>query len=197
MSDNYINHAEKYLGFWKDIDSDACAIFSGDWRGWSEERETRTRRALHEYGIARNCGTKPERDAGKNRFEPLFDVIDAVRNLDGFDDPIDAVAHVREELKDFYGRTLFVAASKILWFKFKSPIVICDSLTMNALGLRGNQRGYEKFYPLWRERFKEDEAVIAKACDEFAKTNPKHEDVISEPWFRERVLDVCLLDEGA
>ena len=64
MSD-YIKHAKTYLGFWKDIDSDACAIFSGDWRGWSEERETRTRRALHEYGIARNCGTKPERDAGK------------------------------------------------------------------------------------------------------------------------------------
>ena len=195
MTDNYIKHANTYLGFWEDIDSDACAVFSDAWSGWSLEREERARRALHEYDIARNFWKKFEK--GKRRFEPLFGVIDAVENLDGFADPVEAVAHVREGLKNFYSRSLFVAASKILWFKFKSPIVICDSLTMNALGLKGNRRNYEHFYPLWHKRFKDEKAAIAKACDEFAKVRPEHKNIISQPWFRERVFDVLLLDEGA
>ena len=196
MSDNYINHAEEYLGFWEEIDSDACAIFSGDWRGRAEERRKGASWALQKYGIARNCGKKHERDAGKERFEPLFEAIDAVENLKGFVDPVEAVAHVRDHLKDSYRRTLSVAASKILWFKFKSPIVICDSRAMNALGLKGNRRNYEHFYPLWRERFKSEKATIAKACDKFAEANPKHKSMISKPWFRERVFDTRLWEEG-
>ena len=181
MSDNYINHAEKYLGFWKSVDSRACEIFASPRCERSDESEKDVSRILQAHDISR-----------KRRFEPLFDVLDAVENLDGFSSPIEAVAHVREEL-GFYARPLSFAASNILWFKFKSPIVICDGRSMSALGLEGNQRGYDKFYPKWRERFAKEKAAISKACDELAKAHPKHKDTISESWFRERVFDTRLL----
>ena len=181
MSDNYINHAEKYLGFWKSVDSRACEIFASPRCERSDESEKDMSRILQAHDISR-----------KRRFEPLFDVLDAVENLDGFSSPVEAVAHVREELA-CDSKILSFAASNILWFKFKSPIVICDRRSMDAFDLPRNRRNYEHFYPEWRERFAKEEAAISKACDELAKAHPKHKDTISEPWFRERVFDTRLL----
>ena len=198
---NYYKYAEEYLKLWKKFDSDACDIFSDAEYGWSPEREDGARTALDKYDIARNFWKEFE----EKRFEPLFEVIDAVQNLDDFTDsngvinPVEAVVHVRRKLKNFYRRNVCVAASKILWFKFKSPIAICDRLTMTALGLKGNRRSYKNFYPLWKKRFEKDEAAISKACHELAEAHPKckHRGKISKLWFRERTLDMCLLEEGA
>ena len=178
MSDNYINHAEKYLGFWKSVDSRACEIFADSQCGRADEEISRI---LQAHDIPR-----------KKNFEPLFDVLDAVENLDGFSSPIEAVAHVREELA-CDSKILSFAASNILWFKFKSPIVICDRRSMDAFDLPRNRRNYEHFYPEWRERFAKEEAAISKACDELAKAHPKYKNTISESWFRERVFDTRLL----
>ena len=197
---NYMQYAEEYLTLWEDVDSDACAVFSSNWRGRPEEREKRVRRALHNYDIARNFGEKPEKKAGKKRFEPIFRVIDAVR-LDDFAGPVEAVEHVRKGIKGVYGvphsESFFVAASKILWFKFKSPIVICDSRAMEALGLKGKQRCYKTFHDEWHKKFKAEEAAISKACDALAKKHPGHKKLISERSFRERVFDRRLWVEGA
>ena len=204
--EDYIEYAKIYLDeLCIPIDLGACEIFSVAQHGWSKERKAGASFALQKYGIARNCGKKPEEKKEENRFAPLFRVIDEGPNLnDCIKDPVKAVADVREGIRDFYGKphskAFFVAASKILWFRFhQSSIVICDSLTMKALGLKGNRCNYENFYPLWDERFKEDEAAISEACDELTKARPKceHRDKISKLWFRKRVLDKCLMVEGA
>ena len=197
---NYDKYAKAYFKLWKDFDSDACVVFSSNWRGQLKDREKRALRALQKYCIARNF------KKGGTRLARFFDMIDAVRNLKRSTNPVDAVERVRKGIKNLYGvptsKRFFVHASKILWFKFggklDSPIAICDSRAMNWFEIEEKERCYATFYPLWLARFKKEEAAISKACEKLAQQcpDPAHKRIISKPWFRERVFDRRLWVEG-
>ena len=194
IKNKYARHAEKYLRWLGHADRDAFEIFAPSQRGWSEKRRKDLSWMLSTegYKVARTILTTPEKSKGKRRFEPIFDIVDKVSSVSNRSEAIEAVEHVRIELRKFYHRDLLVAASKILWFKFKSPIIICDNLATGALNLDRNRLDYKTFYNEWYKRFTEEEPQISKACAELVKKHQGSKGDISQLWFRERVFDFYL-----
>ena len=194
IENKYAQYARKYLGWLGHADRDAFEIFAPSQCGWSEKRRKDLSWMLSKegYKVARTILTGPEILKGKRRFEPIFDIVDKMSGIKNRSEAIKAVEYVRSELGNFYGRDLLVAASKILWFKFKSPIIICDNLATEALNLDRNHLSYEIFYNEWYKRFTVEEPQISKACAELAKKHTGSEEDISQLWFRERVFDFYL-----
>ena len=185
----YAECAERYLRLWKSTDSIACPIFANPQRELSEGLWKDVDRILCEYGIDCNF---PEK-----RYEKIFEVVDAVSESDlKRDGVVKTVDRVQNEFKRIYGEHLIVAASKTLWFKFQSPIVVIDSRAEGALKIEYQGPRYEIFFRAWQDKFKQEKGKISEACAELAQTHPNHNDKICLPWFAERVLDRYLWEKG-
>ena len=127
----------------------------------------------------------------------------------------DAKAHVSQlvaKLKPTYGRDLWSAASKILWMRFKRPIVIFDSITWEWMCVKGEcprGGGYDSFYDAWLRKFDENKVEIRAVCEELKElstatkffgsekpTQQEFEATVSSGWFAERVFDHALLNDS-
>ena len=196
MTNKYDKYAEEYLSQWKVLDADACDILTNPSGESLEKRAKKLDGVLWDYGINDNFeGKQTPRE--KRDFKPILEIVDAVSESDlKRDGAVKTVERVYQKFFECYGRRTLVATSKILWFKFQSPIVIRDSRAMKALGLKEKQCSYDIFYSEWHKKFKAEEAAISKACDELAKKHPEYKKIISERSFRERVFDICLWNEG-
>ena len=190
-------YAEGYFtNLWQPTDSEACEIFTNPKNESLEKRAKRVKPifAPSKYRIDDNF--EPKTPESKRDFKPVLEIVDAVQKseLDS-DGAVQTVERVIKEFHGRYGRTLLVAASKTLWFKFKSPIVIIDKRVKKSLGLEGNGC-YEDLFRKWHEDFKEQKQEISCACARLSQKHPGNEDVILAPWFEERVFDICLWEEG-
>jgi hypothetical protein len=99
------------------------------------------------------------------------------------------------------------AASKFLWMRFRSPIIIYDSVVSRWLHEKCAKKydGYYAYYENWLCKYHEHEGQIRNACAELRsikkftladqEPNEKIAEWTSSRWFTERVFDHFMLND--
>lgn len=183
-----------YFCAWNRQDSGYCKFFDPFSSSWCQEWADSIAPAMSDYAIAR--GFRNEYENGK-RYKPLFCIVNKIKKVDC---AVDAVNYCASELEKKYKRKQLSAASKLLWFKFKSPIIIYDNLALKGLnkrlahrGVKVREQNYAEYYKEWRTEYGKVEGAILKICKQHLD---KIDSVASEGWFRERVFDRYLWEKG-
>ena len=194
-------HSLSYLNDWIQFDEEyISSIRSSE---FSQRVESLNRIAIA-YRVARTLPKKHEQN------ERLFE---ATKYLDSIDNiinecPIETVEEYTRRLKNKYKVNAQSAASKFLWMKFKSPIIIYDSQAVNWLRKRGfkNNSSYKDFYTNWTTAFEEYQIEIENVCCNLQSVldyciDPKiNTDKINSAtkskWFQERIFDKILWSQG-
>ena len=107
-----------------------------------------------------------------------------------------------------HGKEKVSAASKFLWIRCQSPVVIRDTNAFEYLieGCGGKLPDYAAYWKEWRKQFAKQKARIRSACAELvhvkefslAKDMSKAEleSIVGKRWFNERVFDKFLWWNG-
>lgn len=191
--------ALQFLNQWLEKEAEYCQFLA------SEKTECRLKGlkdASGHFRIARNLPTKFEENGP--RFEAVLKALDAVDNVTP-DDVVDIVVKSMAFISEAYGkRNVLSATTKFLWLKIKSPIRIYDSQARKALGT--NENDYKKFNQAFVARYDAVESQITLACSNLINVRPYTvqpditeealNDLVTTTWFRERVLDMYLWNEG-
>lgn len=190
--------ALQYLNDWC---SDEHALVSGlhldEARG---DRLACLRRAATYYKVARNF---PLRD--EDRLSGALAALDAIgpsitdANVDS------AVGDLAAKFQSTYGTLAISAASKFLWLRYKSPVIIFDGRAVRCLQKRDRTcdlSEYPAYRELWRRRFAERASTIRSACARLLQVKtfslayemPEVQFVklVESTWFHERVFDTYL-----
>jgi hypothetical protein len=102
---------------------------------------------------------------------------------------------------------LLSAASKFLWMRFKSPVVMYDRYAWQWVKRTGKLAGaasYSEYLRVWRENYNSSRELISKACSEIvpfkkftlaeAMTENELRNLVGEDWFHERVFDDAIIE---
>jgi hypothetical protein len=157
------------------------------------------------YDIIRNF----KLEEGTPRLLPAWSALKGIEAPASGEDAKERVTELVANLRDAYKRDLWSAASKFLWMRFQSPIVIYDSITWRWMCDNGGcprGGGYDGFYDAWQRKFDENKAEIRAACEElkelstatkfFGSDKPSQQQFeadVSSGWFAERVFDHAIL----
>lgn len=158
------------------------------------------------YSVIRNF--RVESEHGDARLSPVWNALREIEEPVSDEDGKDCVEKLVVALKRIYGRELVSAASKFLWMRFGSPIIIYDSLTWNWMCKKGvcpSNGTYDDFYDAWRKSFQGHQREIGAACEELLGarkffcpgdvTNEEFEQAVSSRWFAERVFDHAIVND--
>jgi len=170
----------------------------------------------HQYGVDRNF--KKENDVPR-----LGRVWDALQSIprpedENYDEAKQSVAELAERLEAAYGQNAWSAASKFLWIRFRSPIIIYDMKTWGWLKREGKlgsfrdwKSAYYGFCDVWRTEYQKREGEIRVACEGLLDVreylppvgviggklvgipDAELEAIVLSGWFRERVFDDYML----
>jgi hypothetical protein len=206
--ENFKSFALLYLNDWYEKDRSFVIELS------SMTKEVRLRN-LHEaaqyYGVKRNFG-----GVKKKGLDAAFTLLeDAAQTVILQSQSI--VATVSQLAKDFEsaypkkkGKEKVSAASKFLWLRCQSPVVIRDNNAFAFLKAAScgtlPEGDYRAYWREWRKQFWKREARIRSACTqligvkEFSlahdMTNEELALVVEKRWFHERVFDKFLWWNG-
>ena len=205
MIEAYFNSAYTYLDQWIYMDRElrnSLGFREGDVPNEDSARSALVRAATY-YGVSRNF--KTERNSPR-----LGEAWTALKQIGKPNSPEEAVKAVKElmgALQKHYQKELCSAASKFLWLRFGSPIIIYDTIAWNWMCNAGGclkNDGYDQFCKGWNKEFENRRAEIAKACAglpsirKFLRPNDVSDsellEVISSEWFTERVFDHFMLN---
>jgi len=156
------------------------------------------------FRVARNLPTIYETEYNLQRYEPVLYVLNEVGPLTA-DNVTDIVNDARQRISFAYGkRNVLSLTTKFLWLKFQSPVRIYDRQVRIALGTR--EGNYLAFNDAFTSRYAEHKDEIETACGNLSDVisysiRPNMEQAVLEglvalPWFRERVLDIYLWNQG-
>jgi hypothetical protein len=118
----------------------------------------------------------------------------------------ETVKSLAAKFQEEYGKNAVSAASKFLWLRFKSPVVIFDSRAIAWLCTHNyevpHNAGYEVYCEKWLLAFNDHEEKIRESCSGLIEVKKysmaaeeSDEDVealVSQRWFMERVFDKYL-----
>lgn len=166
-----------------------------------DERVQTLRQAATFYRIARNFKAFSREDIRKKVLRALDSVSERKFDIDG------AVHKLASDLEKVCGKQLISAASKLLWFRCRSPVVILDRLAL--LGLRSRTGAkhmrsvdYHAYREEWRRQFKLDQERVRAATDAlmqvtdfslaYGESRERLASCVTAPWFQERVFDQFL-----
>lgn len=175
----------------------------------SPDRATRLQAlfsAAKHFKVARNLPVLHEK--GKERYASVLDLLDKT-------DPreiskrsyVERLEELRNAIsRDYGGRGVLSFVSKIMWVKYKSPIIIYDKQARQAL--ESESGNYAEYCELWLAHYAAQEDAITKACaklpkmrkyciDPISADESFIENVASTDWFRHRVFDIFLWHLGA
>jgi hypothetical protein len=168
------------------------------------EQRAAVGRAVTALGVVRSLKRGPEEAAGTPRFEPVRECLYAVVRRPSGSDFVAVTDAIARAIAARYGGSSFLSlASKLLWIRFRHPIVIYDSLVRKELGTRAGD--YAAYVDAWQRRYAVLEPQIVRVCERLAtdtarsaRTSPaRRRHVAEEEWFRRRVLDIHLWLIGA
>jgi hypothetical protein len=212
MVNEYSHSAFTYACDWLWYDRPAISVLSCDRPEPPKEKacEALSRFATG-YKVSRNFKIIDE--------DPrLAHAWSAMQKIQRPKDEEEARVRVRELvdlLSGFYGNEPWSAASKFLWIRFQSPIIIYDSLSWKWMNAPGRQKckSFEDFCDAWRHEFLNRREKIREACEgllevrsylpptsnsegEFAAIpEAEFEVAVRSEWFMERVFDHFMLNE--
>jgi len=149
-----------YLNQWQSSEKEIHRMISSESKN---ERLMGINSGASYFRVARTIPTMPEKKNKKERYEPVLEVIDKY-DAAGFtkDNLSKFVERVQRELNSFYKKNMLSATSKMLWLKFRSPIIILDSQAKKALNVKKNE--YSKFVKEWDKEYNKYEREITDAC---------------------------------
>jgi hypothetical protein len=200
MMDNFKFFALHYLNDWYGYDR----RFVEGLRP-SKDRAARLvciREAVKYYTIARNFKARP----GEEKLASALAALDnASREVTQAN--VDAtVCALAETFQGLYGKYLISAASKLLWLRHQSPVIIYDSRALACLNVRCSKAlvgcTYAVYRREWLRQFHNRESEIRAASKELARVKDfsiapamtHHElmQLVSNEWFHHRVFDKFL-----
>lgn len=191
-------YALQYLLMWQQIDR---PIHDSMQKGISHEN---VRMVLSKYRVARSF-----KDVAK--IEKSGAILTALNEMSDMESelPAERVKILVSKLSVPFGRNNLSAATKLLWFRYRHPFVILDSLavaTLKQLNPKFNPLEYSEFEAVWRDEYNKCKDKIASAVARLPELQPffskwhdsptSIESTVCEPWFSERVFDVYLWETG-
>lgn len=189
-------------------------MYLNDWYWWDKPFSERiggfdrddSLQAFHEaakyYKVTRNFSDLED----EKRLAAAHDLVLAVPDPIIEENVCETVQILAAKFQEKYGKNAVSAASKFLWLRFKSPVVIFDSraiawLRTNKYKVKYNA-GYDVYYEKWLLAFSDHEEQIKKSCSGLIKVKKysmaaEESDeyivaLVSQRWFRERVFDKYL-----
>ena len=206
---NYLYAARTYVDEWIACDRQSRKVlgFREGYAPASDEAYEQLVEVATRYSVIRNF--RVESEHGDARLSPVWKALQEIEAPVSDQDAKDCVEKLVVALKGIYGRELVSAASKFLWMRFGSPIIIYDSLTWNWMCKQGCSTigNYDDFYEAWRKNFEDEQREIGAACEELLSvrkffcpsevTNEEFEQAVSSRWFAERVFDHAIVNESS
>jgi hypothetical protein len=197
--------AVEYAGFWFKSECACAEALSSDDHA---VRLQALQRAAGYFRIARNMPKAYDVGRGRQRLEPVLDLLDAWRLQ-----PVSTITlpqvvrSLRQEIGAAYGgRDLLSAATKFLWLLHRDTVIIFDSQVRDALG--SPYGDYDGFLDRWRAGYAGLSDAIRAACTSLPATTVSRfcgravsQDAVAaiatKEWFLQRVYDICLWRRGA
>lgn len=161
-------------------------------------------RGASRFGFWHELDPKYDEGVGLPSFQSALDVIDGLTPNEFTEDATKSINKISIQLSLRYGnRNVVSATSKLLWMKFRSPIVIYDKDAALALGTRL----LWEYYDQWHARFAVYEQGVIAAChslqdvieyvyDPVVATSKYIADLSGSGWFRSRVFGTYLTNIG-
>lgn len=118
------------------------------------------------------------------------------------------VQDLAERFKEQFGSTNLSAASKLLWLRKKSPVLIFDKWAKSALESFEQRKidCYADYSEVWNHNYSLHKDKIKDATIDFVnvrqysalwnKSTSECKDIVTSEWFLERVFDMYLLSHG-
>ncbi len=162
------------------------------------------RRGAPRFAYSRELDAKYDVDCGLARFEPALNVIDDLKIETFRTNTHDSVLDVSRQLSTKYGNNnVFAATTKLLWLKFRHPIIIYDERAADSLGVKLTT----KYYDQWQARFEYHRPSVTDACegllgalqyvyDPSIATKTYVQELAAENWFQHRVFGSYLTFMG-
>lgn len=168
-----------------------------------ERLEALTGAAAH-FRVARNLPTKYEKAKSVRRYEPVLNALEDLGPVTS-DNVFDVLANAQQRISSEYGqRNVLSLTTKFLWLKFKSPVRIYDRQARTALGTAGGD--YPAFHHAFSKRYAECQEQVEKSCANLVSAvsysvqpsidRRELKSLVMSSWFRERVLDIYLWNQG-
>ncbi|CAN1600807.1 hypothetical protein LOY35_13980 [Pseudomonas sp. B21-028] len=158
-------------------------------------------RAAKYYKVTRNFPI----DESESRLQGALDLVKSVSGKLTEKNVCESVNQLALEFEKRYGRNAVSAASKFLWLRHKSPVVIFDSRArkwLNSNGYKVPANDYEGYRKQWLVAFADYRVEIEEACTAlvsvkdfsmaFDSDAKEIESIAASLWFQERVFDKYL-----
>lgn len=193
--------ALQFLNQWLEKESNYCDALAQD---SPDVQRTALLGAAAHFRIARNLPTKYELKQNHQRYQPVIEVLNGLGEVNPAN-----VEHVVEEthqaISQRYGnRRVLSLVTKFLWLKVKLPVRIYDRQARIALGTQ--EGDYPSFNNEFSTRFDKCAKEIDRACENLKSVLPYTvkpamtafdvDTLVKQQWFKERVLDIYLWNEG-
>jgi hypothetical protein len=197
--DNFRYFALMYLNDWYQWDkSFSERISSGD----KEDSLDAFYKAAKYYKVTRNFAN----DVSEKRLQAALDLVLSVKGPLNEDNVCQSVSDLAEAFEQRYGKNAVSAASKFLWLRYRSPVVIFDGRAIAWLRVKQYKvphgSGYREYRRQWLMAYSVHEPQILEACAGLAAVKDFSmasewsaggiDAIASSRWFQERVFDKYL-----
>lgn len=187
-----------YLNWWLRHDSryrSALRAADPDKQQWAVQQ------AAVRYGVARNLPTRCDKERGLERLEPVREVLMDVPACKVNRTNVAAVvSDFSQRVSAKYDRAdVLSLATKFLWLRFRSPVLVYDRNVSASLGYKG--RDFAEYSRIWRAEYERVAERVNNACVRLPElsdfcfdpsaTSGSVAAIAGKRWFKERVFDVC------
>jgi hypothetical protein len=196
-----------YLNWWLKFDSRFFSVLSDGEASFAQKLLV-LQEAARVYRVVRNLEKKYDTKIGLERLAPVLNILAACSAKDFTQKKwIASLEDAHGQISAAYGGvTALSFSTKVLWLRFKRPIIIYDSRARAALCCAQNC-GIKAFSDEWRMACRRASIAIDAACRRLptvAKfsvsgnhvTRKAIAELISHEWFKERVFDSWLWHTG-
>ena len=199
MRENFFYFAMMYLNDWYSSDKPFMEGLSSRSR---PDQLLWFNKAAKYYKVTRNFVKLDNEE----RLEGALAILNKVSGPITDENVVTSVNTLANSFQKKYGKYVVSAASKFLWLRFRSPVIIFDNRVLRWLKTNGYSvhqgSGYGEYRKKWIAAFQAHEKLIQSACNDLpavrkytyahAESEKDVSNLCSTRWFRERVFDKYL-----